>query len=82
MTQAYDRPTIHTYAAFGGFLRSEIEFPELTRAADGVQTNWTVTVERGNPDWDGFIAIGERKIREEQYRLWRGAAWRSCPAPR
>jgi hypothetical protein len=69
---AYDPPAIHTYAAFGGFLRSEIEFPELTRAADGAVANWTVAVDRAEPGWEAFVPIGERRIRQEQYRLWRG----------
>jgi len=68
---AYPRAPIRTYAAFGGFLRSEIEFPELTPAANEATANWTVVVEHSHPSWDGFVAIGERKIREEQYRLWR-----------
>lgn len=72
LSPAYQLPPIHTYAAFGGVLRSEIELPELTRVADGAKANWMVTVERRNPDWDGFVPIGERKMREEQYRLWRG----------
>ena len=69
----YQRAPMHTYAAFGGFLRSEIEFPELTRAADGVSANWSVMVESCEPTWDDFLPVGERKIREERYRLWRSA---------
>ena len=68
---ANDYSPLHTYAAFGGVLRSEIAFPELIRAADSVSANWTVTVERREPTWEGFLPIGERRIREEQYRLWR-----------
>jgi hypothetical protein len=67
----YDRARIPTYAAFGGFLHSEIEFPELVRATDGVKATWTVVIERGAPSWEGFVPLGERRIREEHYRLWR-----------
>ena len=69
--EAHARAPIHTYAAFGGFLRSEIEFPELTSAPEAVSANWTVTVERRDPSLEGFLPVGERRIREEQYRLWR-----------
>lgn len=68
---AYERAPIHSYAAFGGLLRSEIEFPELTSVADGGSANWTVAIEHRDPSWEGFLPIGERRIREEQYRLWR-----------
>ena len=70
---AFEQAVVHSYAAFGGFLRSDIEFPELIGAPNGVSADWTVTVEHRDPTWEGFLAIGERRIREEQYRLWRCA---------
>ena len=74
LSPAYDRAALNTYAAFGGFLESEIEFPELIRAADGVTANWRVVIDRHAPAWEGFVPLGERKIREEYYRLWQSPA--------
>src|ERR1051326_5498055 len=72
LSPTYDRAAVHTYAAFGGFLRSEIEFPELTRAPDRALANWMVAVDHREPAWEEFVPIGERRIGHEQYRLWRG----------
>ena len=68
----YTPAPTHTYAAFGGFLRSAIEFPELTRAADEVIPDWTVAIEYSDPSSEGFVPLGERRIREEYYRLSHG----------
>ena len=72
LSPTYDRAAVHTYAAFGGFLRSEIEFPELTRAPDRALANWMVAVDHRERAWEEFVPIGERRIGHEQYRLWRG----------
>ncbi|MFL5613865.1 MAG: hypothetical protein ACJ796_09425 [Gemmatimonadaceae bacterium] len=57
--------------AFGGILRSEMEFPELRPASQALMADWTFSVEQGLPPDRAAVLIGERAIREEKYRLWR-----------
>lgn len=63
----------HDYSAFGGTLRSEIEFPELTPARDASSADWTFLVKCDCPPELSAVLVGERTIREERYRLWRFA---------
>lgn len=65
------RRVVRDYSAFGGVLRSEIEFPELEIADRGRGPDWTLVVERSLPTSRGLTALGERKVGAESYRLWR-----------
>lgn len=68
------RDSMRDYLAFGGVLRSAIEFPELTPARACARPNWTVIVDRGEPPNYDLMLIGERRVREERYRLWKSPA--------
>ena len=59
------------YSAFGGVLRSEIEFPELPPAHGHEEPNWALVVRHTPPVERERAFLGERRIREERYRLWR-----------
>ena len=59
------------YAVFGGVLCSELEFPELEITHEVDRTTWTLHVERGAPPRQDLIALGERQLGREVYRLWR-----------
>ena len=60
----------HGYAAFGGVLCSELEFPELTpRVCDRV--DWTLRVSNEAPPAVALEPIGERQLAIERYRLAR-----------
>ncbi|HKW11617.1 MAG TPA: hypothetical protein VJO33_14625 [Gemmatimonadaceae bacterium] len=61
--------TTRDYAAFGGVLRSEIEFPELSAAPHGSRPDWTLTVDHGEPPAHALTFVGERAVREERYEL-------------
>src|SRR5207248_11124797 len=61
------------YSAFGGVLRSEIEFPELSPAIDCIRPDWIFIVEPGEPARQALVHVGERRVREEHYQLWRSA---------
>lgn len=61
------------YHAFGGVLRSEIDFPELRATTSCVQPDWTLIVEPGRPPYRALTRKGERRVREELYRLWESA---------
>jgi hypothetical protein len=65
------RELLRDYSAFGGVLRSEIEFPELEIAGGGTRPDWTLLVERSRPSPRGLTPLGERQVGAERYRLWR-----------
>lgn len=68
-----DHTCLRDYCAFGGILRSEIEFPELSVAKNSIRPDWTLLVEPGDPPPSTLVHLGERRVREEQYHLWRSA---------
>jgi hypothetical protein len=68
------RDAIRDYAAFGGVLRSAIEFPELAIAGDCARPDWTLIVDRAEPPDHAFVLVGERRVRDERYWLWRSPA--------
>jgi hypothetical protein len=68
---ARDYPLAHDYQAFGGVLRSAIEFPELSPAKLGVRPDWTLIVQPGAPPPHTLAKLGERHVRAERYELWR-----------
>lgn len=68
------RDAIRDYAAFGGVLRSAIEFPELTVASDCTRPDWTLIVDRAEPPDHALVLVGERRVRNERYWLWRSPA--------
>jgi hypothetical protein len=57
------------YSVFGGRLRSEIDFPELSLATDQATPDWSVIVEHTAPPTEKSVLLGERCIREERYQL-------------
>jgi hypothetical protein len=57
------------YAAFGGVLRSAVRFPELVPAESGA-VDWTLRI-GSTPPGGSMSAIGERRVREEIYRVFR-----------
>lgn len=59
------------YRAFGGVLRSEIEFPELSQADAVSRPDWAFVVEPGEPPLVPLSELGERQVRQERYQLWR-----------
>jgi hypothetical protein len=59
------------YLAFGGILRSEIEFPELSAAKGSIRPDWTLIVEPGEPPQRTCVQLGERRVHEEHYQLCR-----------
>src|SRR5689334_20307213 len=59
------------FLAFGGVLRSEIEFPELPFATGCVKPDWTLIVEASDPPSCALVHIGERQLHGERYDLWR-----------
>lgn len=68
---APSRGLVRDYCAFGGVLRSEIEFPEL-ESADRVRSpDWTLLVERSLPTPRALASLGERTVGVERYQLWR-----------
>lgn len=60
---------VRDYSAFGGVLRSEIEFPELTVARECVRPDWTLRVDCDDPPAHRLAFVGERHIRQESYEL-------------
>lgn len=58
------------YTAFGGVLRSQLEFPELPIARDCLRPDWQLMVEHAEPPRSALGQVGERDIGHEQYRLW------------
>lgn len=68
------RDPIRDYSAFGGVLRSAIEFPELAVAHSCARPDWTFIVDRSEPPDHPFVLVGERRVREERYWLWRSPA--------
>jgi hypothetical protein len=58
------------YLAFGGILRAEIEFPELTPTPAARQPDWTVSVRYCEPPRQHLTLVGERSVREEHYQLF------------
>ena len=65
-----DRELLRDYSAFGGVLRSEIEFPELEIAEGAGTPDWTVLVECCRPSPCALTPLGERHVGVEHYRLW------------
>ena len=61
----------HDYSVFGGVLRSELTFPELTASTGAVAPDWTVTVAHGGPPPRDAVLVGKRIVREEEYQLYR-----------
>ncbi|HKW47213.1 MAG TPA: hypothetical protein VJN70_07200, partial [Gemmatimonadaceae bacterium] len=59
------------YSVFGGVLRSDIEFPELTTSNEGALPTWTMVVRNGAPPNDELATLGARQIGEERYQLVR-----------
>ncbi len=59
------------YAAFGGVLRSALEFPELSAPQDCARPDWTFSIDRGEPPEYAFDLVGERRVGDERYWLWR-----------
>ena len=68
------RDPIRDYSAFGGVLRSAIEFPELAIAHNCARPDWTFIVDRNEPPNHPFVLVGERRVRDERYWLWRSPA--------
>ena len=64
------RALTREYLAFGGILRAEIEFPELSAAPATRQPDWTVRVRYGHPPIQPLTLAGERSVREERYQLF------------
>lgn len=62
---------LRDYSAFGGVLRSEIEFPELELVDCTTSPDWTLLVEPTRPTPRALVALGERRVGAESYRLWR-----------
>lgn len=58
------------YSAFGGVLRSEIDFPELMPTRFAASPDWTVVIDYGEPPALELLFVGERRIREERYQLY------------
>lgn len=70
-----DREFLRDYSAFGGVLRSEIEFPELQIAATrGRRPDWTLLVDHSGRVPRALTQLGERQVGAEHYRLWRSVA--------
>jgi len=68
------RDPFRDYSAFGGVLRSAIEFPELAVAHDFARPDWTFIVDRSEPPDYPSVLVGERRVRDERYWLWRSPA--------
>lgn len=68
------RDPFRDYSAFGGVLRSAIEFPELAIAHSVARPDWTFIVDRSDPPDQPFVLVGERRVRDERYWLWRSPA--------
>jgi len=68
------RDPFRDYSAFGGVLRSAIEFPELAVAHDFARPDWTFVVDRSEPPDYPSVLVGERRVRDERYWLWRSPA--------
>jgi hypothetical protein len=58
------------YRVFGGVLRSALQFPDLIEVA-AADPDWTLHVARGAPPECAGTDLGERRVREETYRLTR-----------
>ena len=69
-----NREFLRDYSAFGGVLRSEIEFPELPIAARGRRPDWTLLVDHSGRPPRALSQLGERHVGSEHYRLSRSAA--------
>jgi hypothetical protein len=65
------KPLRRYYTVFGGVLSSELEFPELAIAEQGVRATWTLQVEHSAPLDTDLTALGDRQLGIESYRLWR-----------
>ncbi|HZI40857.1 MAG TPA: hypothetical protein VFD67_04120 [Gemmatimonadaceae bacterium] len=70
-TSASDSEQLRDYSAFGGVLRSELEFPELGVAPESARPDWTLRVERADPPQCALTFVGERHVRQERYELSR-----------
>lgn len=66
-----DHTSVRQYFAFGGVLRSEIDFPELVPADSTLRPDWSFVVESREPPSLPLSHLGERQVREERYDLWR-----------
>ena len=62
---------VRQYFAFGGVLRSEIDFPELVPADVSLRPDWRFVAESGEPPALPLSHLGDRQVREERYDLWR-----------
>lgn len=66
------RPTcVYHYAAFGGVLRSAIEFPELHAVAEVAVPDWTLLVADTPPVGEPIEFLGKRELHGEWYQLSR-----------
>jgi hypothetical protein len=75
--EAKSRAQTREYSAFGGILRSEIEFPELTAVAPSSRPDWTVSIDSSDRSLPTLTLVGERVVGEEVYRLFSFAGgWR------
>jgi hypothetical protein len=61
----------HDYSAFGGVLRSEIEFPELPGAHTGGRPDWTLIVSHAEPPAFESELVGQRLVGSERFLLSR-----------
>ena len=61
----------HHYSAFGGVLRSDIEFPELSATRACECPDWTLSVVRAQPPAYSLVPLGERRVGQERYQLAR-----------
>jgi len=61
-------PRLRDYTAFGGILRSAIEFPDLSETTGGAP-DWILRVDAGPPPECPATPLGERRVGSETYRL-------------
>lgn len=57
------------YSVFGGVLRSDVEFPELTIASTGGTPDWSFVVAHDPPPAADGAILGSRQIGAERYEL-------------
>jgi hypothetical protein len=66
-------PAPRCYHAFGGVIRSALEFPELVEASGTDEPQWILEVyESAAPERD-LVPLGARQVGPENYSLWRSA---------
>lgn len=65
-------PGLGDYSVLGGVLRSSLHFPELDRVEPSASApDWALRVARTAPPPVPLVPVGERRVGEELYRLWR-----------